>query len=183
MHFIDHEIFEVSKRCHNVVPRSKLVTCQPSLVRVDIQHTALHLLSVILRFPSDNDYPQRALLVELKSKTFSAQLLNGITALCERRARELLGRAQIIEVLQCCHRYLDENPLCIVYAEVANIRALLLAGSGTSELGELKLRQKQSIVSLVARGGSYEFRVKVTVPPDYPASCVRYKYLLDGREA
>lgn len=185
MHFVDFELSELSQQCHNVIPHSKLVACHPTVVRVDIRHSVARQLSASFRFPAD--YPHRQpVLVELQSKTLCPRLLDGLTQLCDQRAKAILGRAQIIEVLKCIHSYLTEHPLCVVFAEVANIRHRLDNGSsnnnnnnGSANVacggggGELKLRQKQNQLVLVARGGPYEFRVKVHVPADYPQSCVR----------
>jgi hypothetical protein len=44
---------------------------------------------VVLQFPED--YPNHEVLVELRSKTLDDKLLNGLTRVCEERAREYLG--------------------------------------------------------------------------------------------
>lgn len=64
--------------------------------------------------------------------------------------------------------YLQENPLCIVYKEIAAIKSLL-----GDHGGELKLRQKASSVTLLIRGGTYFFKAKIAIPENYPNSCVR----------
>lgn len=74
-------------------------------------------------------------------------------------------------VIKFVDNYLRENPLCIVYDEIAAIKALLNRSDGTT-VGELKCRQKSSSVSLTARGGNYFFKAKICVPDDYPNKCV-----------
>lgn len=67
--------------------------------------------------------------------------------------------------------YLRENPLCIVYDEIAAIKALLNRPDGTAG-GELKCRQKSSSVLLTAKGGDYFFKAKIFVPNEYPIKCI-----------
>ena len=41
------------------------------------------------------NYPNCPLLLELKSKTLSVKLLNGLTEVCEKECKKLLGKAQV----------------------------------------------------------------------------------------
>lgn len=71
-------------------------------------------------------------------------------------------------VLETINNFLYEHPLCVVFKEIATIKNLL-----QDHGGELKLRQKSSSVTLVAKGGTYFFKAKISVPDNYPNSCVR----------
>lgn len=71
-------------------------------------------------------------------------------------------------MLKSIGSYLRENPLCIIYQEYADVKSRLLDSSS------LKLKQKTSTVTLVARGGTYYFKIKISVPIDYPHSCVTW---------
>lgn len=75
---------------------------------------------------------------------------------------------QIIHVLKTIESYLRENPLCIIFEEVFEVRLRLLDKSS------LKLSQKNCTVTLVARGGTYYFKTKIFIPADYPNSCVSW---------
>lgn len=135
-------------------------------VRVEINQTTCRRISVIIRFPSD--YPKQNILVELKSKTISEKLLNGIADLAERHAKNSLNKPQIIDAVKFISTYLIENPLSIVYDEIVNIKKIL----GEKSAGELKLKQKESSVVLIIRGGNYFFKVKILVPENYPNDCI-----------
>lgn len=64
--------------------------------------------------------------------------------------------------------YINDNPLCVAFDEIANLKKML----NTNDGGELKLRQKISTVLLTAKGGKYFLKIKVTVPDNYPLSAV-----------
>lgn len=136
-----------------------------SQIRVDLNQTVSRQLTICLRFP--DAYPQYNVLIELKSKTLSAKLLDGLTNLCDQRAKQLLGHPQVLEVLKFLSNYLIENPLCVVYDEIAGLRKLLADGGG-----ELKLKQRQQSALLTAKGGQYYFKIKVAVPENYPVAAV-----------
>ncbi|XP_055838714.1 uncharacterized protein LOC129906811 [Episyrphus balteatus] len=166
MSTIDFEIEEIKKLCQNVVENSKIITCTPVLVRVDIIQTNSRQLSVCLRFPEN--YPQSPILVEIKSRTLSGKFLDALANLAEKKAKEILGKPQVIHVLKFIEHYLKENPLCVAYDEILNLKKSL--GSNANEL--LKLKQKTSSVHLVVKGGHYFYKVKADVPIDYPKQCV-----------
>lgn len=56
--------------------------------------TVFKKLIICAQFPED--YPNTPLLVELKSKTLSDNLLNGLTNVCEQECKKILGKAQVI---------------------------------------------------------------------------------------
>lgn len=169
MSTIDFEIDEIKKLCENVVENSKIITCTAVLVRVDIIQTNSRQLSVCLRFPEN--YPHSPILVEIKSKTLSDKFLDALANLAEKKAKDILGKPQVIHVLKFIEHYLKENPLCVAYEEILNLKKSL--GSNANEL--LKLKQKTSSVNLTVKGGHYFYRVKAEVPNDYPKQCVVLK--------
>lgn len=66
-----------------------------------------------------------------------------------------------------------ENPLCIVYDEIAAIKSLLRPNNNsTSDNGDLKCFQKSSSVSLTVTGGDYYFKTKFNVPETYPMNSI-----------
>lgn len=75
---------------------------------------------------------------------------------------------QVLQVLRFVQTFIDENPLCCCSEEISNIKKKLIAGSD-----ELKLRQKSSSVVLIVREGGYRIRYNISVPQDYPDTCVR----------
>lgn len=69
--------------------------------------------------------------------------------------------------------YLRENPLCVVYDEIAAIKSLLKQKNdlGTGG-GELKCLQKTSMIAVTINGGNYYYKGKFHVPEEYPTKCV-----------
>ncbi|XP_058066809.1 uncharacterized protein LOC131216358 [Anopheles bellator] len=166
MGLVEDEVAEVGRLCEKVVPNSKLVTCLPSLVRVELRQTKSRQLTVCVRFP--DNYPTGKLLVEFKSKTMPSVFLERFVGICDTRLNDFLGRPQLMKMLQFIDGYLAENPLCIVLDEIQNIRQML------PDAGDLKLKQKTCSICLVARGGQYYFGAKFIVPQGYPAECIQW---------
>uniref|UniRef100_A0AAG5D2W0 RING-type domain-containing protein n=1 Tax=Anopheles atroparvus TaxID=41427 RepID=A0AAG5D2W0_ANOAO len=161
MGFIDDEVSEVSQLCESVIPKSTLITCLVSLVRVEIQQTTSRHLTICIRFPQN--YPSEKLLLEFKSKTMSDLFLERFNQICDTKLADFVGNTQVIKILIFISDYLADNPLCIVLNELQNIRLRL------SNSGELKLKQKTSSVNLYTRGGQYFYKATFTVPQNYPA--------------
>ncbi|XP_043190803.1 uncharacterized protein LOC122364476 [Amphibalanus amphitrite] len=160
MGLINDELAEVRKMCEHVVPGSKLVTCVPAMVRIEIRKTDFKQLAACFQFPAD--YPRSVILLELKSKTLSDKLLAGLVKLCEAEAKKLIGKPQLLALAKFVSRFLDENPLSCCSAELSRVRQLL------ADSDELKLKQKVSTVSLSLRSGEYQYRAHLLVPGDYP---------------
>lgn len=67
--------------------------------------------------------------------------------------------------------YIQQNPLCVIYDEIAGVKALLNQFADTVN-GELKCRQKSSSVVLTVFGGKYFFKTKIIIPDEYPNKCI-----------
>lgn len=170
MTIIDSEIQEIQKNCENVVPGSKIITCSASLIRVDIkQNEFQRQLTVCLRYPKG--YPQEPILIEIKSRCLSEKFVNGLANLAETKAKEFIGKTQAIFVLKFLEQYLKDNPLCVAYDEIVELKKVL--GKHANE--QLKLKQKSSTVQLTAKGGNYFFKVHAEIPEEYPQKCVILK--------
>lgn len=164
MGFIDDELQEISKLCQNVVDGSRLVSCVQTMVRVEITKTKFKKIIACIQFPKD--YPQAPLLIELKSKTLSTKLLDGLTDVCEKECKRLLGKAQVLPILKFIRNFIEENPLICCYDEISTLKKFL------EEEDELKLRQKNSTISLKVQRELYYFKAKIEVPDNYPTTCV-----------
>ncbi|KAL0128232.1 hypothetical protein PUN28_003468 [Cardiocondyla obscurior] len=164
MGFIDDELQEVSLLCHNVVDGSRLVSCVQTMVRVEITKTSFKQLVVCIQF--QKDYPSSPLFVELKSKTLSAKLLDGLAEVCEKECKRFLNKAQILPVLKFIRNYIDENPLICCYEEILTLKKLL------EDKDELKLKQKTSSINLTLHQNLYYFKIKLEIPDNYPSNCV-----------
>ncbi|KAL6254596.1 hypothetical protein P5V15_014648 [Pogonomyrmex californicus] len=166
MGFIDDELQEVSQLCHNVVDGSHLVSCVRSMVRVEITKTSFKQLVVCIQF--QENYPASPLFIELKSKTLSAKLLDGLAEVCEKECKRFLNKAQILPILKFVSNFIEENPLVCCYEEISTLKKLL------DHKDELKLKQKSSSINLTLRQGLYHFKTKLGVPYNYPTNCVTF---------
>ncbi|XP_072749717.1 uncharacterized protein [Anoplolepis gracilipes] len=164
MGFIDDELQEVSQLCHNVVDGSRLISCVRSMVRVEITKTSFKQLVVCIQFRED--YPASPLFIELKSKTLSAKLLDGLTEVCEKECKRLLNKAQVLLILKFIRNFIEENSLICCYDEISTLKKLL------GDKDELKLKQKNSYIYLTLHQGLYHFKTKLEIPNNYPISCV-----------
>ncbi|XP_076249444.1 uncharacterized protein LOC143188851 isoform X2 [Calliopsis andreniformis] len=165
MGFIDDELQEVSKLCQNVVDGSRLVSCVRTMVRVEITRTKFKTIIACIQF--SQDYPRTPLLIELKSKSLSSKLLDGLAEVCEKECKKLLGKAQILPILKLIRNFIDENPLICCYDEISAIKKIL------ENDDELKLKQKYSSIGLKVYQGLYYFKAKIEVPDNYPNVCIK----------
>lgn len=165
MGLIEDELQEVRKLCERVVDGSKLVSCVQTMVRVEIRRNNYKNLVVCLQFPSD--YPNSCLLIELKSKSLSVKLLDGLTLICESEAKKILGKPQVLPILKFIRNFIDENPLSCCYDEISSIKKDLL-----TSVDELKLKQKTSTITLKINQNSYFLKAKLSVPDEYPSQAV-----------
>ena len=120
-------------------------------------------------------YPKHPILIEIKSKTLSEKLLNGLVRVSEQEAKKHLGKPQCLIILKFIRNFIENNPLCSVSEEISEVKKILdLSESGQDKL---KLNQKTSSVSLKIFKNGYFFKTDLKVFDDYPAKQVGYKFL------
>lgn len=164
MGFIEDELEEVKKLCEHLIPGSRLISCVKTMVRVDIRKTSFQTITACIQFPSE--YPKTVLLLELKSKSLSENLLQKLTNICEREAKTYSGKSQILKTLIFIKNFIDENPLCCCFDEINGIKKLL------GEEDELKLKQKTSSIHLKLLNNLYFLKTKILIPELYPSEAV-----------
>ncbi|KAG8237743.1 hypothetical protein J437_LFUL014286 [Ladona fulva] len=120
---------------------------------------------VCLQFPSN--YPESCILIELKSKTLSVKLLDGLALICESEAKKILGKPQVLPILKFIRGFIDDNPLSCCYDEIASIKKNLSISAD-----ELKLKQKTSTINLNLFQDSYFLKAKIFIPDEYPGERV-----------
>ncbi|CAG0901662.1 unnamed protein product, partial [Darwinula stevensoni] len=160
MEKLKQELLDVKAKCEKCIPNSELVACVPAQVRVNIVKTKNKQLTACLQFPED--YPNKQVLIELKSKSICDQTLAQLTIICDDAAKKHLGQPQILLVLRLIGEFLDNNPLCICANEIASIKKLL------TDSDELKLRQATSSLTLKVVCQKYFLFCKIAIPENYP---------------
>ncbi|KAJ8971560.1 hypothetical protein NQ314_000647 [Rhamnusium bicolor] len=164
MGFIEDELSEVKKLCEHVVPGTRLVSCVKTMVRAEMKRTEFKRLVVCIQFPEN--YPRTPLLIELKSKTLSDKLLQGLTNVCEQEIKKSLGKPQVLNTIKFLRNFIDENPLSCCYDEITLLKKTL---SGEDEL---KLKQKSSSLILKVFNAKYYLNCRILVPDNYPLTAV-----------
>lgn len=166
MGLIEDELEEVKKLCEHLIKESKIVSCVKTMVRIEIKFTEFKKIIICIQFPEN--YPKSTLLIELKSKTLSDKLLDGLTNICEKETKKLLGKPQIMKILHFIKNFLQENPLCCCYDEINSLKQLLNLNQD-----ECKLKQKQSSILLKINNGNYYLNTRMVIPDSYPLLCVK----------
>lgn len=110
---------------------------------------------------------ESVILLDLKSKTLSSLLLLKLTAITEAEARHHSKKPQILPVVRFLKKFLEENPLCVCYDEISNVKKVL------NSKCELKLKQKNSKIILSIIEGEYFLKTKIKVPDDYFTKSIR----------
>ncbi|XP_054716579.1 uncharacterized protein LOC129226027 isoform X2 [Uloborus diversus] len=162
---ISDELEDVKTHCESQIQGSKIVTCVPSMVRVDIRRTKYKQLTACMQFPEL--YPHYPLLLELKSKTLEDKFLSGLTKVCETECKKILGKPQVLKTLNFLKAFIDENPLSVCSEELSSIKRRL------EECDQIKLKQKLSSIILHISKNLYFLRVKIIVPEHYPEEQVQ----------
>lgn len=78
---------------------------------------------------------------------------------------------QILPILKFIRSYIEENPLICCYDEISALKKLV----GNKD--ELKLKQKNSSITLTLHQDLYYFKTRLEVPDNYPISCVVYVWI------
>lgn len=165
MGLIEDELAEVKKLCEHVVPGTKLISCVKTMVRAEIKRTDFKKVIICIQFPAN--YPTEPLLIELKSKTLSDKLLQGLTNVCEQEIKKSLGKPQVLLVIKFLRNFIDENPLSCCYDEISELKKFL------NDEDILKLKQKTSSIVFKINNQKYYLNFRVVIPDYYPLSCIR----------
>ena len=111
---IEDELKELKKCCENILPDSKLVACVPAQIRVELTKSAFVKVAVCLTYPQN--YPQNHILVEVKSKTLSRKLLDGLEKVSESEAKKYVSKPHVLFILKFINQFFDDNPLVRVFS-------------------------------------------------------------------
>ena len=118
-------------------------------------------MAVCLTYPVN--YPENHILVELKSKTLSKKLLDGLEKVAENEAKKKYAKKpHVLPILKLIGQFIDDNPLVCCSEEISKVKELL------SDQDTLKLSQKTSSLSLKLFKKNYYFKTKIKVPNNYP---------------
>ncbi len=120
---------------------------------------------ICLTYPTD--YPAHHVLIELKSKTLSTRLLDGLVKVAEAEAKKMAGRPHCLQTVKFINQFFEDNPLSVCSDELSECKKMLEDG-----VDKFKLSQKTSSVALHVAKGKYFFKARVTVPHEYPAKQV-----------
>ncbi|XP_060071641.1 uncharacterized protein LOC132551507 [Ylistrum balloti] len=161
---IQSELAQVKQKAP-VIEGITLVTCVELSVRLGIKVTDQKHVTLIVMFPPK--YPHEPIIMELKSKTLSEKLLDGLLKVCEQQAKKWVGQRQILLLTNFVLNFLHENPLCVCSDEIQTVKKDLL----TSE-DSLKLKQKTSEIGLKIRQDNYYMNIRIGIPEGYPAKQV-----------
>ncbi|KAK7108434.1 hypothetical protein V1264_016176 [Littorina saxatilis] len=158
--FIQTELVEVKKKVPEI-PDTRLIAAVVDLIKVEIKKTDHKQVNITCLFPMK--YPHEPLVVELGSKTLAFKLLMGLMSVCEAETKKLLGKPQVVHMMNFINTFLDENPLCVCSEEIAFIKKNLLTPED-----DIKLKQKSSQIVLKFRQQNYFMNIVVNVPETYP---------------
>ncbi|XP_078312740.1 uncharacterized protein LOC144619196 [Crassostrea virginica] len=154
------ELEQVKQKLPNIEGVT-LEGCLPEIVRLHIYVDEMRQMTCVMQFLET--YPTEPVVVELKSKTLTEKLLDGVVKLCDAEARKYIGQKQVILLVNFLKQFLIDNPLCIVNDEVGKVKKELL-----SDEDKCKLMQSASQVLLKVREEEYYMSFKISVPAQYP---------------
>lgn len=112
-------------------------------------------------------YPQHHILVELKSRHLARKLLDGLEKVAEKEAKKYVGKPHVLFILKLIGQFLDDNPLACCSEEITKVKEML------GDNDKLKLSQKTSSIHLCLTQNEYYFKLKITVPNQYPKERIK----------
>ena len=105
--------------------------------------------------------------MELKSKTLSEKLLDGLVKVTEQEAAKFKGKPHALPIIKFVNQFIEDNPLCCCSEEIAQVKKTL-----NLDKDRIKLSQKTSTIGIQIYSNFYFFKTRLKVPPDYPNSQV-----------
>ena len=121
------------------------------------RETPFKKMVICLCYPSD--YPSSHIFVELKSKTLSEKLLDGLVRVAEAEAKKYLGKPHALFVIKFIRQFVTDNPLCCCSGEIADVKKMLSDHEGD----KMKLSQKNSAVNFHIVKDRYFLKGKIKV--------------------
>ncbi|XP_038065267.1 uncharacterized protein LOC119735578 [Patiria miniata] len=164
--FIAEELAGVKKRCLDEIEGSEIIACHPISVRVKITRTKFKQLDACLQFY--DGYPDTPIVIEIKSKTIPEKLREGLVRICDNEAKKLLGKQQVMPMLKFIRQFIDDNPFTPCSEELAYIKKELVEDQDT-----FKTKQKAGVIIHTIRKFDYFWKIKLTVPDNYPEEQVQ----------
>ncbi|XP_046844682.1 uncharacterized protein LOC124438555 isoform X2 [Xenia sp. Carnegie-2017] len=156
--FLNEELKYVREKLTEILKGTEIVACHIAMVQVKIKRTKYKQTVAHFQFPKD--YPQSAILIELKSKTLSEKLLNKLVEICDQEAKKHISSPQ---------KFLDENFFSICSDEINYIKKNLI----NPEKDELKIKSKSGTLSFNINQDKFYMTFKIFVPDNYPGEPVR----------
>lgn len=166
MSSLEQELARIGKDLEGSVEGLELLSASEHSVQVKIRKTEHKQLRLLIMFPED--YPKKALMVEVKSKSLPERVMTVIENIAEKEAKKLLGQFQVSHICCVVRQFLDENMFIVCAAELDSIKTQLL-GEGD----EIKIRQKAGSFLVNVHQNDYFMHVKMSVSDDYPRESVR----------
>lgn len=159
------ELKDIKSRLKNIVSNSEIIACHEANIQIKIIRTAHKQCLCQFQFPSN--YPDSAMLVELKSKVFSDKVLTTLTQLIETELKKIVGRVQVVSAIKFVNNFMQDNPLLVCADEISKIKKTLV-----QEQDEFKVKQKAGVITYKMICKKYFLHVKLTVPDLYPTESV-----------
>lgn len=110
------------------------------------RHTEFKQLTICSQFPKD--YPNGILLLEIRSKTVSDKLIEGLVRVCEQELEKHRGEKQLMTLVKFINNFIVSNPFLVCSNELSFIKKDL-----TREGDEIKIKQKSGTIHYKAFDG------------------------------
>jgi len=163
------ELKDIKARLKNLVPNSEIIACHEANIQIKVVRTPHKQCLCQFQFPSN--YPDGAMLVELKSKVFSDKVLNTMTQLIETELKKMTGRVQVVSAIKYVNTFIQDNPLLVCADEVSKIKKNLV-----QEQDDFKVKQKAGVITYKMSCNKYYLHVKMSIPDLYPTESVKIEF-------
>jgi len=162
---LDDELVRVNKDLANSVVGLEVLSATKHSVQVKIRKTEHKQLRLLIMFPED--YPNRSLMVEVKSKSLPERVMKLIESISEKEAKKLQGQFQVVAICKVVRQFLDENMFIVCAAELDTVKRSFLEDGD-----EIKIKQKAGSFHVNANKNGYFMNFKMSITDDYPVTNV-----------
>ena len=159
------ELSDIKERVKHNVHFAEVQKYHDNVLWVTISRTPRVTLDCTILFTEY--YPQDPLIIQLKSKTLSEELLKGLVKLLDENCKKYVGQYQVVIQMKFLSDYLVDNLFCCCFDEFQKIKREVC-----SDFVELKPKQKKGVAQFKIKCRGHQSLVKITVPVNYPNEAV-----------
>eukprot|EP00210_Caulerpa_lentillifera_P004645 g4430.t1 len=157
---IEDEVKEIERS----LPPEELQAAVLDFVQVLLEVTPHTSLMIKFLFPEA--YPEELVLMELKSSYLDEELLEKLKIAAEIEGRKLIGKQQVLRIVDRLRMILIKNRLASAYSELKQLRNYF---ADKDDCVLKTANEKHGRISINLKSSRYYLNLELSIPLQYPA--------------